>query len=71
MDEKIIKDAEGNTLHEGDRVYTHDFNEKGKIVRVYGTLKPNEDHKEVSEWYVEYDDGMDCAVLNYNDIYKA
>ena len=67
MNHKIPLDGEGKRLYEGDRVYTYDFDN----TRVYGTLLPNDDYKEVSEWYVEYDDGVACAVLDFNQIFKA
>lgn len=64
--EKLL-DGTGQILHEGDRVYAYDINGK----RVYGTLLPNDEYKDVSEWYVKYDDGAECAVLDFNFIWKA
>lgn len=60
-------DGDGNRLHEGDRVYSYDFDSS----RVYGTLHKNEDHPEVSDYYIEYDDGQECAVLDISSVYKA
>lgn len=62
-----MKDADGNILHEGDRVFAYDLDGK----RVYGTLRPNDGYEEVSEWYVEYDDGEECAVLDFDQLWKA
>jgi hypothetical protein len=62
-----MKDAQGNILHEGDRVFAYDLDSK----RVYGTLYRNKDYPEVSEWYVQYDDGEDCAVLDFSLLWKA
>lgn len=64
-----IVDAQGIGLHEGNRVYTYDA--FGGNKRFYGTLYKNEDYPEVSEYYVEYDDGKECAVLDFNQIWKA
>lgn len=54
----------------GDRVYSYDYIE-GKPIRCYGTLYKNEDFPEVSEWYIEYDDGQECAVLDMSLVFKA
>lgn len=62
-----MTDADGNILHEGDRVYTYDFDGK----RFYGTLKPNEGYEHISEWYVEYDDGGEYCVLDFKQLWKA
>lgn len=32
----------------------------------FGTLHENIGHKDVSEWYVHWDDGSDCAVLDFD-----
>jgi hypothetical protein len=63
--------AHGETLHDGDMVYTHDYNNDGKVVRFYGTLYVNEDNPEVSDWCIAYDDGNECAVLEMNLVFKA
>ena len=65
---KLI-DAEGKTLHEGDRVYAYDICDTS--VRIYGTLLKNTDYPHVSEWYVKYDDGEEFAVLDFNFIWKG
>ncbi len=72
-EEKRIKliDVDGNILHEGDRVYSYDFDGSGKIIRVYGTLHKNVDYPNVSDWYIVYDDGAECAVLDTEFVYKA
>ena len=65
--------ADGQKMNEGDRVYSYDFeptNDTHKG-RVYGTLLLNTEHPNVSKWYVAYDDGLDCAVLDTKDFYKA
>lgn len=59
-------DGDGFTLHEGDRVYTYDL-----TGRVYGTLHKNEDFPEVSEYYIAFDDGEECAVLEISLVFKA
>lgn len=72
MEQRVINQpTDGNNirLHEGDRVYTHDT-VNGVVKRFYGTIYLN-DHKEVSEWAVKYDDGNDCAVLDFGQIFKA
>lgn len=63
----MTKDADNNALYEGDRVYTYELDGK----RIYGTLLPNDEHPEVSEWCVEYDDGENFAVLDFKQIWKA
>lgn len=59
--------SNNNVLHNGDRVYSYDLDSK----RYYGTLYKNEDYPEVSEWYIEYDDGNECAVIDINLVFKA
>ncbi len=59
-----------DTLHEGDRVYCHDYYD-GKVIRCYGTLHKNLDYPHVSDWYICYDDGMQCAVLDLSLVFKA
>lgn len=66
----MIADADNNPLHEWDRVYTHDYLD-GNITRFYGNLRVNENNPEVSAWYIEYDDGESCAVLDFGLVYKA
>lgn len=57
------KDADGKTLHEGDRVYSYDLDSK----RYYGTLHKNSD----DTWFVVYDDGNECLVVEFSLIWKA
>jgi len=65
-------DGDGQVLHEGDRVYSYDYNvETVAPQRCYGTLHKNEDFPEVSEWYIAYDDGQECAVLEMSLVFKA
>ncbi len=69
-----IKDGEGKVLHEGDRVYSYDnaLPPATGLQRFYGTLRKNDEKfKDVSEWYVEYDDGEDLAVLDFGKLFKA
>lgn len=68
----MLLDCDGQILHEMDRVYSYDYNvETGDPQRCYGTLHKNEDYPEVSEWYITYDDGQDCAVLEMSLVFKA
>jgi hypothetical protein len=65
-------DGDGQVLHEGDRVYSYDYDlETFAPQRCYGTLHKNEDYPEVSEWYIAYDDGQECAVLEMSLVFKA
>jgi len=65
-------DAEGNLLHEADRVYTYHYHKDGKPTRCYGTLYRNEERAAVSEWYILYDDGTENPVLvDTKHVYKA
>jgi hypothetical protein len=63
-------DGDGQVLHEGYRVFTHEFTNNGWC-KYYGTLHKNEDYPEVSEWYIDYDDGQECAVLEMSLVFKA
>jgi hypothetical protein len=63
------KSQSARVAKEGDRVYTPDFDKNGKLVKIYGTLKRNVEYPNVSEWYVAYDDGLDCAVLSFDYIF--
>lgn len=67
IENKTLTGGDGEVLHPQDRVYSYDIDSK----RYYGILQLNDDHPEVSEWYVEYDDGNECAVLQPNLIFKA
>jgi hypothetical protein len=64
-------DGDGQVLHEGDRVYSYGYDDKWKPQRLYGTLHKNEDYPEVSDWYIAYDDGQECAVLEMSLVFKA
>jgi hypothetical protein len=64
-------DGDGQVLHEGDRVYSYDYGKNLKPSRCYGTLHKNEDYPNVSEWYIAYDDGQECAVLEMSLVFKA
>jgi len=63
--------ANGIELNEGDKVYTYDYDTDGLLKKYHGILHKNIDHPEVSEWYVKYDDGNDCAVLDFGQIFKS
>jgi len=63
--------VENKTLKEGDRVYSYDYDNNSKPSRYYGTLRKNTDYPHVSEWYIAYDDGHDCAVLEMSLVFKA
>jgi len=64
-------DGDGQLLHEGDRVYSYDYDRNLKPSRCYGTLHKNEDYPNVSEWYIAYDDGQEYAVLEMSLVFKA
>ena len=64
-------DGDGQVLDEGDRVYSYGYDDNWKPQRLYGTLHKNEDFPEVSEWYIAYDDGQECAVLEMSLVFKA
>lgn len=64
---KPLIDHYGNELTEGARVYCFDFDAK----KVYGTLYLNKDYQHVSRWFIAFDDGNDCAVLNEQSVFKA
>ena len=63
-------DGDGQTLHEGDRVFTHGFTDNGWS-RHYGTLHRNTEFPEVSDWWIDYDDKEEFAVLDFGDVFKA
>lgn len=64
------KDADGNTLHEGDRVYSYDHTDNG-YQRVYGTLQISDTKETFGHWCVEYDDGECFMVLDFNNVWSA
>ncbi len=65
-------DGNGQVLQEGDRVYSYDYDVAlVEPQRCYGTLHKNEDYPQVSDWYIAYDDGQECAVLNMSLVFKA
>jgi hypothetical protein len=63
-------DGDGQILQEGDRVFTHGFTDNG-FGRHYGTLHRNAEFPEVSDWFINYDDKEQCAVLDFADVFKA
>ena len=64
----VLMDGYGQKLHLQDRVYTY---EAFANERVYGTLYKNSEFPNVSDYYVSYDDGEDCAVLDFKTLFKA
>lgn len=59
--------ANGEILHDGDRVFTHSDG-----VRRYGTLFFDENASENwREWLIKFDDGGCFYVLNFNVVYSA
>lgn len=52
-----------NQFKVGDRVFAYDFGWERK----YGTLMQNDD----GSYYVHYDDGEECLVLNFDFLYHA
>jgi hypothetical protein len=74
LPETIIEnpvDADGNKLHEGDRVYSHDIKDGGGYIRCYGTLSKSDEPATCGHWCVDYDDGESFIVLSWADVYKA
>lgn len=63
---KLITNIRGEVFTEGNRVMTYDFSYKA----YYGVLYENTENKEVSEWYVKYDDGKELAVLDFDFLWK-
>lgn len=64
------KDADGNNLHEGDRVFGYDYFDNG-YQRIYGTLTKSDEPKTFGHWCVDYDDGESFMVLSFDNLYKA
>lgn len=52
-------------FNEGDRVFSYGFGYE----KHNGTIYKNSENPNVSEWYIQYDDGLDCAVLDINAVY--
>lgn len=63
-------DGIGNILHEEDRVYIFDP-VAHTHTRHYGTLYIKSIDTKTKEWYVKYDDGGDCLVIDFALLYKA
>ena len=49
---------------EGQRVYAFDIDGS----KCYGTLHKNTEYQNISEWYIAYDDGHECAVLDIGTV---
>jgi len=69
--EREPRDADGNLLHLGDRVFGYDVKDGGGYERIYGTLLISDDPNNMGHWYVEYDDGENFIVLSFSGIWKA
>lgn len=54
-----------HSFKDGDNVYS--FDHSGK--KQYGIIHKNIDFPEISEWYIKYDDGEECAVLDLNLVF--
>ena len=54
------------TFTEGERVSTFDIN--GMVL--YGTIHKNIDFPQVSQWYIRFDDGIECAVVDESLVIK-
>ena len=50
---------------EGDRVFVYDFGYE----KCHGTIHKNTKHPNISEWYIEYDNGEEYAVLELSTIH--
>ncbi len=66
-----VFDANGQLLQAGDRVYSYDYDDNGKPQRVYGNFYKNIEYPQVSDWYIAYDDGKECAVLDMATVFKV
>lgn len=58
-------DANGEILNEGEGVYTYDLDSS----KIYGTLHKNTTL--IDTWIVNYEDGNECLVVDFNFIWKA
>lgn len=54
-------------FNEGDRVFSYELDGS----QVFGTIHKNKDNPDVSEWYIRYDDGEECAVLDISIVFHA
>jgi hypothetical protein len=52
---------------EGERVYCFGFGYQ----KDYGTIHKNTEYPNVSEWYIRYDDGEECAVVDERFVFKV
>lgn len=66
----MIKDADGNILHDGDRVFGYDVKDN-EYQKIYGTLCISDHHLTFGQWCVDYDDGESFIVLDFKAIWKA
>lgn len=63
----ITTEGTGKEIFDGMRVFTNDLDGS----RQYGTLRQGETFRGPEDWYVEYDDGQSCIVLDFSTIYDA
>lgn len=49
----------------GDRVYAHGLDSK----KYHGTIHKNTEFPNISEWYVKYDDGKECAIIDIDSVF--
>ena len=64
---KTLIVANGEVVKDGDRVYTYTLG----YTKVYGTLHHGETFLSNDSWYVDYDDGESCVVLEPYLIWKS
>ncbi len=50
----------------GDRIYTYEVDG----TKVFGTLQRGETFRGPDDWFVDYDDGESCVVLDMDQIFK-
>lgn len=60
-----VDNMEKVKFKEGDRVFSYGFGYE----QHNGTIHKNTEYPEVSEWYIKYDDGEECAVLDVDAVY--
>lgn len=65
---KIITNIRGEVFTEGDRVMAFDIDGR---TRCFGILMENIGYKNVSDFFVKYDDGKEMAVLDFDFLWKA
>lgn len=56
------------TAFDGQRVYAYELDPH---TRLYGTLRQGETIRGPEDWYVDYDDGESCLVLDFSALWDA